>query len=412
MFARFGTLLTIVISAVLVFSGTADAAINVDSVGPESSYDNYIFTGSTQYSRAEFNEPFGTVYWYVRGPGETGLGTLVYTDYGDGTSESSQFSHTFSQGSTSGEEYEITSYAYPVSDADDQTVDWDSYTLTVWTPPEEVITFTNTITDDIKIGDSYSFNVEATSSSSNYVINEIEVLVNGVSAVKRSVSRVTSTSINVTGSLGWSAGDAMNVEVRVSGLVTWIGKGIIIIGAKQVWRALLTTTLFGNCKCATDGDALDNRENLIFWCWVEEEGESGSEPEGEWVSDTRSNTTIVEYQVLKISNIFAKKTDKVKTNNSGFYIFDNQIPIGYFMHVTLKADDMHYHGDDPIPANRPLRVCYYEATERFVDTGNVAFEVVPVNYWDSIQVDFNADSSEDFDPCEDGPYPKPDFWNQ
>ena len=60
MFTKFGTLLIIVISAVLVFSVTADA-INVDSVGPESSYDNYIFTGSTQYSRAEFNEPFGTV---------------------------------------------------------------------------------------------------------------------------------------------------------------------------------------------------------------------------------------------------------------------------------------------------------------------------------------------------------------
>ena len=42
MFARFGTLLLIVISAVLLFSVTADAAINVDYVGPESSYDYYL----------------------------------------------------------------------------------------------------------------------------------------------------------------------------------------------------------------------------------------------------------------------------------------------------------------------------------------------------------------------------------
>ena len=76
MFAKFGTLLLIVISAVLLFSVTADA-INVTSVGPESSYDNYLFAGSTQYSRAEFDEPYDTVYWYVKGPGETGFGTVA-----------------------------------------------------------------------------------------------------------------------------------------------------------------------------------------------------------------------------------------------------------------------------------------------------------------------------------------------
>ena len=40
MFTRFGTLLKIVILAVLAFSGIIHAAISVDSVGPDSSNDN------------------------------------------------------------------------------------------------------------------------------------------------------------------------------------------------------------------------------------------------------------------------------------------------------------------------------------------------------------------------------------
>ncbi len=201
-----------------------------------------------------------------------------------------------------------------------------------------------------------------------------------VSVVSHAVYGVTSTSINVAGSLDTSAGDIMNVQVNVKGALKIGGKVVAIILVKQLWRATLTTTLFGSCECAIDGDPLDNRENLVFWCWVQEEGESGSKPEGEWVSDTRFNATTVEYEVLKINNIFANKKDKVLTNNAGFYSFPNQIPIGYFMDVTLKSDDMHLHGDDPIPGNRPIRICKYENKEKKVDTGDVALEVIPVQW--------------------------------
>lgn len=263
MFARFGTLLTIVISAVLVFYGTADAAINVDSVGPESSYDNYIFTGSTQYSRAEFNEPFGTVYWYVKGPGETGFGTLVYTDYGDGTSESSQFSHSFNSGSTSGEEYEITAYVYPVSDADDQSVDWDSYTLGVFTPLREVFMVPDelTITDDIKLNDYYAFNVDVSSSDSNYLIESIEVYVGGTLNTARSFSDVSSASVSAAGFVSSNAGSTLSIKGVIKGMIKsrfarLLTPGGIVATLDVTWRGMLRGTIFGNCWCPSDNVVL------------------------------------------------------------------------------------------------------------------------------------------------------------
>ncbi len=256
MFTRFGTLLIIAISAVLVFSVTVDAAINVDSVDPESSYDNYIWTGSTQYSRAEFNEPFGIVYWYVRGPGETGSGTLGHIDYGDGTSKSSQFKHTFNSGSTSGKEYEITAYVYPHSDAADQSVDWDSYTLGVFTPFDEVVTVPDelTIEDDIKLNDYYAFDVDASSSDSNYVITEIEVYVNGTLHTSRSFSDASSASVSTAGFLSADAGSTISVKGLIKGyvkskfavLLTPVG----IAGVLDVtWRGMLKGTIHGKCWC-------------------------------------------------------------------------------------------------------------------------------------------------------------------
>ena len=257
MFARFGTLLTIVISAVLVFSGTADAAINVDSVGPESSYDNYIFTGSTQYSRAEFNEPFGTVYWYIRGPGETGFGTLVYTDYGDGTSKSSQFSHTFSKGSTSGEEYEITVYVYPLSDAADQSVDWDSYTVGIFTPFEEIIMGPDEleITNDIKLNDYYAFNVDVSSSDSNYVIRSIEVYVDETLQITHSFSDVSSASVSAAGFLDSNAGPTIGVKGKIKAAIkSQLVRRLLTVGAivghlDVTWQGMLRGTIHGRCWC-------------------------------------------------------------------------------------------------------------------------------------------------------------------
>lgn len=178
-----------------------------------------------------------------------------------------------------------------------------------------------TITDDIKIGDSYGFVVEASSSSSNYVIDEIEVFVDGVSVVSHSVYGVASTSINASGILAAPAGDTMTVRADVKGkIIKGGGKIIAAILLKQAWRAILRTSMWGDCECADDNNPLDNKEDLPFWCWIEDDSQ------GQWVKDTRFNTTIVEYEVLKANNFFIKKKRKEFTNDAGRYIFTNKVP--------------------------------------------------------------------------------------
>ena len=171
-------------------------AITIDYVGPESSYDFWIWTGATQYSRADCDVPFASVYWYVKKKGETGYGTQEYIDYGDGIRTSSQFTHTFNIGSTSGEEYVITAYVYPYTVGNPIVV--DSYTLGVFTPFDEVVTVPNelTIGDDIKLNDYYEFKVDASSSDSNYVITSVEVYVNGSLNTSRSFSDASSASVS------------------------------------------------------------------------------------------------------------------------------------------------------------------------------------------------------------------------
>lgn len=112
MFARFGTLLSIIISAVLLFSVTADAAISVDYVGISSGELDKIIAGSTHYGQAGINQPYRVVFWYVKSPGESEFGTLVKTDYGNGTDTTSYFEYTFSSGSATGEAYEITAEVF------------------------------------------------------------------------------------------------------------------------------------------------------------------------------------------------------------------------------------------------------------------------------------------------------------
>ena len=384
MFARFGTLLIIVISAVLVFSVTADA-INVDSVGPESSYDNYIFTGSTQYSRAEFNEPFHSVYWYVKGPGETGFGTLVYTDYGDGTSESSQFSHSFSNGSTSGEEYEITAYVYPVSDADDQSVDWDSYTLGIFTPFEEVLMVPDelTITDDIKLNDYYAFTVDASSSDSNYVITSVEVYVNGSLNTSRSFSDASSASVSAAGFLSANAGPTISVKGLIKGyvksklqaLLTPIG----IVGVLDVtWRGMLKGTIFGRCWCPSDSVNLGGGTSH-YQC---------SDPNTTYVYN---NVTFVKWKPPNVNN--AKGEDS--PNLQGKYTFAGQIPLSHEINVTMGSKHLHDHRCTDEVFRK--RLCKYEQTKELEPIGKVILSRIPIE-WERKEVPFYP-SPNVYDPC-------------
>ena len=384
MFAKIGTLLLIVISAVLLFSVTADA-INVDYVGPESSYDNYLFAGSTQYSRAEFDEPYHSVYWYVKGPGETGFGTLAAIDQGDGTSTVSTFSHTFNSGSTSGKEYEITAYVYP----ENGEVDWDSYTLSVWTPADEVITTPDelTITDDIKIGDSYAFNVDVTSSSSNYVIDKVEVLVDGVSVVSKSYDDVGSATITVSGNLPASAGSTMSVTAKIFGKLKPLGKWTL----ERMWLGVLRGTVEGFCECIDDGDALGTEPNVPYTC----------QEESQIVKKKRRNHTRVRWSVWTNE---VTEDGTTATQTDGSYSFIHVVPFGHAVTMWIRGDDLHIHGGQQ-------KICKYEDNEHLKPVGKVFLKQIPVE-WVTRQWVYADSPDATYDPCDD-PYPVEfeDNWN-
>ena len=384
MFAKFGTLLLIVISAVLLFSVTADA-INVESVGPESSYDNYLFAGSTQYSRAEFDEPYHSVYWYVKGPGETGFGTLAAIDQGDGTSTVSTFSHTFNSGSTSGKEYEITAYVYPENGA----VDWDSYTLDVWTPADEVITVPDelTITDDIKIGDSYTFTAEASSTSNNYVIDEIEVFVDGVSVLSQSFSEGETISAPVSGSLPITAGSQMGVVLKIKGPLKKAGKTLVRWIVKREFEAALVGIIEGYCQCFEDLDSLDNRPKVGYVCT----NDSGSQKK----THTRRNKTLVKWSITG-------KSEVGETDDLGHYVFDN-VPLGHDITMWLQGDDLHWHGDTLAGEELQHRICKYEEDTNVGSLGKVILGLVPTGKR-YLGHNFLESPTNTYDPC-DGPYP-------
>ena len=140
-------LITVLIA--LLISAAADAAINVDYVGPSSGELDRIIAGNTHYGQAGINQPYRVVFWYVKSsPCEAGFGTLVDTDYGDGSAITSYFQYTFNSGSSTGEAYEITAEVFPVDGQEDPEVaidsDSDSYTVTVYdefTVPIESVTY-------------------------------------------------------------------------------------------------------------------------------------------------------------------------------------------------------------------------------------------------------------------------------
>lgn len=76
------------------------------------------------------NQAYSYVYWYVKSPSQTGLGTNVETDTGDSsTTTTAQLSYSFPSG-TSGD-YVITAYVDPPASG---SVYQTSYTVTVSLP--------------------------------------------------------------------------------------------------------------------------------------------------------------------------------------------------------------------------------------------------------------------------------------
>lgn len=79
--------------------------------------DTYVRSGEAHSSYFSSNMPFYAVYWYVRAPGESGYGTLMSTDMGDGSKTSSMFSFTPNAIGT----HTITAHTYFTSDIIDST---------------------------------------------------------------------------------------------------------------------------------------------------------------------------------------------------------------------------------------------------------------------------------------------------
>ena len=348
-----------------------------DYIGPTVDFDHYCFTGDTHVGQVNANQPYTTVRWYVKGPDETGLGTLVDTQYGDGTSTVSYFSHTFESGSTSGEEYEIYASVW-AAHAQYTTA---SYTVRVWTPPEEVITIPDqlTITDDIKLGDYYTFIAEASSASSNYVIDEIEVLVNGVSVQSQNFSDDASPSMNISGFLPTTAGSEMVVEIRVrGGLIKPFLMPIIKWLVKETLRGHLVGSISGFCQCKNDCNLLDCSPCHPYTCMVESQEERR----------TRRNKTQVKWSAGNQSNVAWAR--------DGSYAFWNQVPYGHDVTMWLQGDDLHNHEGQ-------LQICKYEEDTNVGRVGEVVLEVLPKDArW--IVHNFLESPVATYDPC-DHPYP-------
>lgn len=393
MFARFCTLCLIVLSAVLLFSVDADA-IEVDYVGPESSYDDYITTGATQYSRADFDEPFHTVHWYVKKEGQNGYGTEEDVDYGDGIRTSSQFRHTFDTGSTSGEAYVITAYVYPAAGI----VDEDSYTLTVWTPFEDVVTVSKNVTDEMRVGDSYACSFTATSSASNYVVEEIKVYVDDVLIASQAYSDVTEGIIYVSGSLTPDVGAYVPVVVKVFGkIIDIIGSGsskIVKTITKgtlgKLWNVILRGTIHGECLCAGDKlpgrNALDNEVGVDYVC---------RNLNGQIVNaGAHDNQTTVTWDA-GVPHGNALNGGPYETNLRGFYTTKRTVPLGYNIALDMNSKDLHLHGP-----RKFQRICKYDETEWIRRFGNVKWKVgIPIEWEPPKRIDFIVEPISVKDPC-------------
>ncbi|MYB66667.1 hypothetical protein F4083_13015 [Candidatus Poribacteria bacterium] len=102
-----------------------------DTVGIESV--NGLYTakpGESHEACVMTDAPFYEILWYVAAPGETGLGTNIEVDTGDGTTTNASFSYTFPSGAMHIGTYKITAYIYRWN----QSAYEESYTVDVALP--------------------------------------------------------------------------------------------------------------------------------------------------------------------------------------------------------------------------------------------------------------------------------------
>ena len=402
MLIKFATLLLKAMAIALLFSGNVvHAAITVNYVGPDSAYTDNLTTGYTQCSRAEFNQPYGIVYWYVKDPGETGLGTVADIDYGDGTSTISYFDYTFNNGSTTGKAYEITAYVYPMPDAKDASVNDASYTVKVWTPFQDAVTVSKSVSDEMRVGDAYAFSIDSTTPNKNYAITGIKVYVDGSLIVSKDYDdeeRVTplvtgylgtdvdpsvSVSVNVFGKIKEFAGQAAGKSGRSGGKSGRASKSVGKYLVEKAWEIVLRGTVAGYCRCDGDRkpsrDALDNKR-IPYSCV------SSSKTEH------HDNSTFVIWDAGSKGG----NGGPYETQDNGFYTTGRTVPFGYHVEVTLESDDLHLHGQ-----NQEGRICEYKASRWLRDFGKVKWFVGPIPWaWSGKMVlDFDVLPHTVTDPC-------------
>lgn len=173
------------------------------------------------------NAAYNYVYWYVKSPSESGLGTNVKTDTGDGsTTTTAQLSYSF-PGGVSGD-YVITAYVYGADNSVYQT----SYTVTVSssvstetptttspTPTPETTTPT-TPTFSISPYGSYTSNTTVNASyamvlSASEAISQVKWYVSGSLYDTQNFYDSTTTSSTLWVSFSFTGENEVRVEVTL-----------------------------------------------------------------------------------------------------------------------------------------------------------------------------------------------------
>ena len=175
------------------------------------------------------NQAYRYVYWYVKSPSQTGLGTNVKTDTGDGsTTKTAQLSYSFPSG-VSGD-YQIMAYVY----SGDNSVYETSYTVTVSLPsssttptaPSVSLPIWSNIPDpyNLTVGESFTLDL------SSYVTGS-PTITSGVGAIPAGLSL----------SAGVLSGTVSGVETRSIRFIATNAAGT----AKSEWVDINITSTQG-----------------------------------------------------------------------------------------------------------------------------------------------------------------------
>ncbi len=379
----------------LLFLVNSSYAIEFEYIGHSSGSNVYGFTGDTLYGQANFDEPYSVVYWYVDKIGDDKPWTLISTDNGNGIVKGSYFSHTFDEGSTSGEGYEITALVYAANGVD---INQESYNVVILTPPEEVITVPDEleILDDIKIGDAYAFKGQLSSNNSGYKFSDGKIKVDGVETAVQILEESAKLAFNYTGiipeNVGVSGG-GLTVYLWAKGTITTqvvtrlLGPTAVIAFTMEVtWRGMLVGTLEGTCTCADDDNPLDTGI-AIYEC---------GDPAVRYRFQNR--TSVRWYPVDKFLSFGGSRV----TLNNGRYSFVNKVPMGYDIIVTVISKDLHVHTRydeyfNELPAKK--LICYYSSVRHIGKIGKVFLKKIPYDMGGGRDQDFSLVPHTVKDPC-------------